>query len=58
MAHEEKSKFLTIHTKIAHHIVRNVVGFLLLERFISNTENDVIPCGPAIRENAAILDAT
>ena len=46
MAHEEKSKFLTFHTKIACHTVRNVVGFLLLERLISNTENDEIPCGP------------
>ena len=45
MAHEQISKFLTFHTKIACNTVRNVVGFLLLERLISNTENDEIPCG-------------
>ena len=46
MAHEQISIFLTFHTKIACNTVRNVVGFLLLEKLISNTENDEIPCGP------------
>ena len=46
MAHDEKSRFLTFHTKIACHTVRDVVGFPFLERSILNTENDEIPCGP------------
>ena len=43
VARDEKSKFLTFHTKIACHTVRNVVFFF--ERFISNPENDEILCG-------------
>ena len=55
VAHDEKSKFLIFHTKIAYNTVRNVVVFFFffLERFILVPENDEIPCGPTIRENTA-----
>ena len=57
MALDEKSKLLTFDALLACHTVRNVVGFLFLERLqlfqiLKMTKFHV---APEIRENAAIL---
>ena len=55
MAHDEKPKLLTFHTKIARHTGGNVVVFFFLKDLFQILKMTEFCVAPAIREKAAIL---